>query len=548
MLVVTTLYGVSKPPSLTFNETTLKTPPTQAFEGFAQDGLERGKAVSRSHHPKRARFGTLSSTFTHEIAKNQVLSRLVMEILGYDPWIIALARNKYERYEKLFDTFCRLTIATAAPVFLERALNPILNRRITEKFKLPKGLNPLKMPLELLDKTHFNPNAFVKALPEYTQKGLPPIKLTPQQIRRLVPMASNIAGLTLFYKLAIVAIDLMLMASKGQLSFWGKNALTERLSGKKGFSGELSIASEALLAKKTEAHEKYKSLKRKLSLAIGYGSTLVLPFIMHRALTMSKATAKTPLGKVKGLIPFFNYHNAVYMSKWVVLWHHVFNNISPGLWAARDGDERREHLVKSATYSFFFSAGDDLVTGQYARLLQKANKKKLEGLKLVHKKGPFGFPSALHFHEVYTLTPKTAAQKLANHLAQKTFWFGLLTTAMILGVVTTLLNNWYTMQKVLQEQAQEDKKAYDQLSQKHQFSLKNQISLSHRFHRPSYPLTKPSTVKTTRPLATLHTQPLTTTFTPASLPFPIGYPRFLLFQSHQKPALQSLDPPQKINL
>src|SRR5262249_1339558 len=57
-------------------------------------------------------------------------------------------------------------------------------------------------------------------------------------------------------KLYILLIDLLCMAFKGQVYNWGSKALTQKLSGEKGFSGTFNLASEAYQNHKAEAFEK----------------------------------------------------------------------------------------------------------------------------------------------------------------------------------------------------------------------------------------------------------------------------------------------------
>ena len=51
-------------------------------------------------------------------------------------------------------------------------------------------------------------------------------------------------------------------------------------------------------------------------------------------------------------IKLLNYHKAIYMSKYLMLWHSIFNFVAPTLLSARDSHEFRERLNKALVKAF----------------------------------------------------------------------------------------------------------------------------------------------------------------------------------------------------
>lgn len=121
-------------------------------------------------------------------------------------------------------------------------------------------------------------------------------------------------------------------------------------------------------------------------MAMGFGAAIALPLLAHRWLSnttpmvASKATSFAI--KAKNILKRLNYHNVVYMSKWVMLWHGLFHWNLPGILSARDKQERREHILLSLSFDLFWALGDDIFAGYMGKFL-------------CNTKMPWGFPLAI---------------------------------------------------------------------------------------------------------------------------------------------------------
>lgn len=378
--------------------------------------------------------------------KNQVWNRLFIESFGYYLWSILFARNPFERLEKGGDLACWVAIGIFLPLALEKVFNGWYSKQLKKKFQftLPR---PLGLAFEELDDARIKQPAVLKSLAKKLGSHATPIERLPLLLRKIR-----------FGKLALLFTDLFFMASKGQVYFWGKNWVTEKLSGKKGFSGELSYASNEYLQYKTKDHEKNKRKKLIGSLLLGYGGALALPLILYGLLRYPKPMAKSflsakgILSKLKTLVPHFNYTDVIYMSKWVIQWHFILNWNIPGMLSARDSHEMREHLARSVMFDFFYFFGDGLFAGLAAKWLQKRYRKQLKLPVLTHLKlGKLRIPQAVPVHEMFEKVQGKTGE-LAFRLSRWSFWTGILATTAGMGIATTLLNNWYTQQKVLREE------------------------------------------------------------------------------------------------
>lgn len=404
---------------------------------------------------KRSAFPTKSQTFASSlpfsvmIHRNQAWNRLFIELVGYDPWIIACARNKFERVEKILDVASWVSIGVFGPILLDKIVNKAYVNHLKKLFPLiTKSGSPLSVPFEWLNATVSKQKLLSATPKQLASYGLEHIKqFAPKQLGRLT-------NKLILGKLMVIGLDLLLMASQGQLFFYLRNYLTQKWSKQKGFSGEFNYANKAYLDQQTADYDKNQKFRHHVSMAIGLGlAPLALPLLLWGVLK-SKNT-KGLMGSLKKLLPAFNYVDVVYMSKWVLLWQVLFNYNLPALMFSRDKHEFRENLTKMAAFDFFYFVGDDLISGLLAKRSEQRYGAALKGVRLVQQRklGPIQWPVARSLHHIYEQVGKNTAH-FAFQQARNNFWLGLLITALGLGVSTPLLNNWYTRKKVLAEQQQ----------------------------------------------------------------------------------------------
>ena len=123
--------------------------------------------------------------------------------------------------------------------------------------------------------------------------------------------------------------------------------------------------------------------------------------------------------------------------------------------ASRDSNEFREKLTKGLVFDFFYFIGDDLLSGSFAKHLQQKNKKKLGNVQLYeNRKIIYGIeiPKAKSYLSIFERVGGNKSS-LAFKLAKKSFWFGLFGTTLCLGILTPLMNIYYTRAKIQRETA-----------------------------------------------------------------------------------------------
>lgn len=425
--------------------------------------------------------------------KNQVLSRLFVLLGAYIPSDMLVARNKYERVEKVLDHAFWLAFGVVVPIFLERVFNNKYAKAIRDYAKLPtvsmpKSNNrslyqktmdllegqgrhsPLQLPFEWLGKNVKNHDP--KELAVYAKNmGLE------NNVSRLKALLSDPKFLTMVRKckFAILMADLGLMALNGQLSVWIKNFVTEITSQKKGFSGVFEYADDQYLKETSADYEANKKKRMLMSLGLMAWSVVSLPLILRG---LMKLPNKGLLKPIKNMTKLFNYADTVYMSRWVFLWYSVHNYVLAGAMAARGKDERREHLTRALTLDFFYAIGDLLIASAFAKGIQKFAKNKLKGVSILTNEGKSMVPKKLGRILQEVNGDKTHP---AYRLAKMNFWGSLSLTTLFLGLSIPLMNIWYTKQSVLKEQRQ---RIVARLFNTHQRHLQPEFSLLRNAFKP----------------------------------------------------------------
>ncbi|MBX2861851.1 MAG: hypothetical protein KTR14_11505 [Vampirovibrio sp.] len=405
---------------------------------------------------------------------NQVLNRQFIDVVGFTPSQLAVARNNYERLEYGMTQLTWWTVGLTIPLILERYFNKRYAGNIRQKFsdKLgyrwkepPKPVlegnpsvfrktahwignlgrrSPLNVPFELLLKDVAKSIEPEKAATLAKQVGLK----SGEDLTKLLQDPAFVKSVRQA-KLGIVAADLFLLFMSDQFAMWAKNFLTHHLSGRAGFSGEFDYTSKEYLEEKSQGYEenKFKRLFKSLGLGL-VGGVAALPLLLRWGLT-GKSGGAVKKAFNKHVLPAFNYNNSIFMSRWVLLWGSFFNFILAGAFSARDGDELRERLIKSSTVMFMYVAGDAVFSGLIAKGVQHKNKPLLEkaGVAL-YRKGKFGIPIPA---SLQAIAEKVGNQHHAYKMARRGYWASMLLGAGLAGTVVPLLNNWYTRQKVLAE-------------------------------------------------------------------------------------------------
>ena len=238
-----------------------------------------------------------------QLARNPQLSRLFIDALGSVPWQILIVRNQFERLEHVLSLVNYLSFCTIFPVLLGKILNNIVSPQLKKQFKLTPSGSSLSIPFALLE-----PQMVKKIRTKVLKADLAKYGL--RSISQLTPkLANKIAN----FKIAIILVDLLLITTKGQSYNWLKNWMTEKLSGRVGYSGIFNEANEAYVKQKSDRYNHEKKKRLKLSLAIGYGSAVLLPLAVAMIFKSCSSLGKGILGKAKQFLPWFDYTNVVYL-------------------------------------------------------------------------------------------------------------------------------------------------------------------------------------------------------------------------------------------
>jgi hypothetical protein len=281
----------------------------------------------------------------------------------------------------------------------------------------------------------------------------------PTQLKKLglKSLPINLLGRARNIKLGFMVTDLMMLAASQQIYAWGKNWMTEKLSGKKGFVGILNQTGDEYRNKQRAHYLKSEQIRFWSSMAIGFGGNLLLPALLLIGLKSKIKPASSHLmGQAKKFIPMFNYNNGLFQSKFVLMWSTIMNDTVATALAARDKNELRETLSRYAVINLFYFLGDDWISKWLAQRYEKQYQPMLKGIKLTEK-GASGMVWAKGLDEV--LKPAvTSQQLLANTLGRRIFWAGLMGTSLCLGVGLTLANNWNTKRYVKKDETEQKKK------------------------------------------------------------------------------------------
>jgi len=404
------------------------------------------------------------------VHSNNVLSRSILDLLGYYPGALAVSRNVYERLEYGLNALLWFSLGIFTPIGLERLMSRQYSRKIRAQFHLnpppvatvpTKGSgffkralfkiqnigkdSPLQLPFEVLtphadlSKYRYQLSQVAKNIGHTTEELM--AKLKEPGFKQKV----------LWGKTRLVFVDLLMFAISGQLTAWGKNWMTESLSRRKGFSGEFTYTSNQYLESKNENYQRNKTKRMLTSMAIGFGTAFTFPLLLH---SIVKSPSKTkPIQWLQRKMGAFNYHNTIFMSKWVLLATLLANYEVPLLMSSRDFNEFRELFTKEMSSIFFYIIGDDIINGVASLISSKKHKHQLE-VPILKEKSQWWFkvlPMGRSLKDIYYDVGKdTKAYKVAR-INQ---WIGLLGAAFCMSVFLPLVNFRITKHKALKEQAQ----------------------------------------------------------------------------------------------
>jgi hypothetical protein len=381
----------------------------------------------------------------NEVMKNQVLNRCAIDWMGYEPWVILFARNKYEKLERLLDGLAWLAVGITLPILIQAPFSCWYAKRLQKQA-------PFNNP-DVLATSFKDLERSAWATPEGKQTLARKFRMETKHLEKHLPrLVNRVIGA----KLGMMALDLSLMAAKGVLFYQFRNKLTEKLSKTKGFAGEFNMATHEQLAINSQDYEKNQERNKRLASTIGILSVVTLPLMLLGLLKSPREAGKGVIGKLKRLLPAFDAHKAIYVSKWVIFWETLLNWNIGGYLAARSPNEKREQVVRSVMFDSFYFVGDSILAGIAGKCLQNAAqyREKLQGLQL-YNRGWLGIPLERKMEDILADARAKGLSKEAIQTAEKlgrwNFRIGIASTAALLGIGMTQINNWYTNKKLLEQ-------------------------------------------------------------------------------------------------
>ena len=374
------------------------------------------QVLSNDNIQSKLRFSS-ALPWVARIAQNDVLNREIIDTLGFEPYMIATAKTKNDRRDRWLDFAGWVSLALVLPALTGKLISASATKSLLNQFpQLPKTAKPLLLPFEAL-------SASAKITPAMlSHSGIPEASLVTSALRKGV-LSTKV--LLMAQTLAIMGV---VVQGYGDL----RTALVKRFSS--------PPASE-------QSRAPAKSLKEKWSMALGVLGNVSLPLLVLAAARQKNAGALT-----QGFLKQFNTYNVVYNSRYVLLWHALWNWNLKGIMLSPNKKERWQNVARSASSDFFMVFGDLLVSGLLAKGFERQFPKN-NAVKL-SKPGFLGLPigvSPAVLHQqltkgVYQKLPELLKQK-AQRLANTQFMLGLVATSALMLGATVGLNRLFAPQK-----------------------------------------------------------------------------------------------------
>lgn len=418
---------------------------------------------------------------TKNIEENAVLNRGITDMLGIDvPWAF-MSNNKDEKRER----FVRSTLVFVEAFMVPFLLVPVLNRSVMRSFGLTKkffdkgnhliGISnkELKIGENFLQKieTHLKDitiektqkllkkgknvesekvkNELKKAFDTDFIKPLKEGKINPEKLRNKL---INAKGLVLGLDIAITGI---LMACTA----WFKNLMTEKLTGKTGFSAEYSMADKNYVEKKAEKHRKNKLKKFVASIMVGLGIGAIVGIMVAKSVKSKNPSGITKFLKEKATS--FDYTDAIYASRITLFFMAIISQIGQ-LLAARDNNEVRDTALRTGMVDLLFFGGDAVLNSVLGKVIDKnAGTKLLNPVKNKNLSNRL-FPPTKNLKEISKLleTAKCEEKQILEKTAKYAtglYWFNFATIILAIGFgIPKMMNK--LIRKNVEQDVQNNKK------------------------------------------------------------------------------------------
>ena len=332
------------------------------------------------------------------VQNNAVLNRGLVDLAGTVSGVIN-ANNKYEAAEKIRQEIIFVLLAFIAPILNVPAANRIFmkfcgltegwadcnhkaiqlsNKYLVSPEKTLEGLKKYNILNDINGKSKIS-ERFFSAPIEKVVKKISGEKLNDHvDIERLL---KNCGGnLSLLQKRLSRAKNLTLcsdlLITCLSLGFWKllNNTLTKKVTGKTGFSAELEMADEKIIAQRTENYEKNKKKNiNKLLAEIALISTII-PLAVHKGLTSKSKNLFTNF--IKKFATLTDYTKGVFMSKFITLIGCIVSATGIILFS-RNNTEKKDWAIRIPVTLSVFMAGDLVATSLMSNISDRIFKTKL---------------------------------------------------------------------------------------------------------------------------------------------------------------------------
>lgn len=395
------------------------------------------------------------------VQQNAVLNRALIETGGIVPWLIKTNNNE-ELKERIINLSIFFALAFFAPILNVPFANRIAmkfcgltdsifdnnhkaiqlsNEYLTNKDKVIEGLKKYNttsnaVNKKSLEKFYTSPiEKFynkIKGRKENNninmKKLLEKCNNSPELLRKRLIKSKN---WVLFSDLIISGITL------GFLGFLN-NYLTEKRTGKSGFSAELEMADSKIIEERSAQYKKNK--KRNINILLAEIALLsgVVPLAINKGLSSNKVNRLTKF--VKAHPNLTNYTKGIYMSRFTMLLTMIMNLSGLSL-AARNNTEKKDLAIRNSIIIPVFLGGDLLTTSLISSIFDK-----VFNTKLTEKSNNKGilrkiFPKFKSLEKINEEVSKGMVSKKHKGLATGVYWGNMaLCAASIAYFVPTICN------------------------------------------------------------------------------------------------------------
>ena len=394
--------------------------------------------------PNFGRFYNISG----EVEKNMIMNRAIIDVGGITPWILQ-TNNREERKERIANLSIFFALAFLAPIVNV----PLANRVAMKSVGLTKSFfannhKAIQISNEFLTDTKAMKTAFgtlqneAKSSPFESLCRLVNGKKAPSlDIENLYKNAGSEEQLRqklIKAKNGVLCSDLYITGiTLGSLGFLN-NYMTKKRSGKTGFSAELEMADEALIAKRASGYEKNKYKRAAVLGAEIIAISTIVPLLVKKGLTSIKETKFN--NYIKKNARWMDYTKGIYMKR-LPLFMGMIMNVSGLLLASRNKTEFKDWSIRNGVTTPVFLGGDIVIGGLLAnasdKLLGTKITDKTENPNLLRKI----FPKTKSIDQLSALCKTDESLKTTRKAATGIYWGNLALVSACLAYVVPYLCN-----------------------------------------------------------------------------------------------------------